>query len=135
MAGAAFTPDGAAGPLEISGRAAVAVHDARLGGTGVFHLFRLPISLEAGMHDVLARDGVKLGAFVQSAKHDDALQMLGDLAGSEPTRVPRISTAVARGATAEPRHAAIAIESPAPQLSPRPRVLLLALRPREREVG
>ncbi len=37
MAGAAFTPDGAAGPLEISGRAALAVHDARLGGTGVFH--------------------------------------------------------------------------------------------------
>jgi hypothetical protein len=55
------------GPLEISIRGALAMHDAKLGGTGVYHLFRLPVSLEAGVHHVLARNDARVGALLESA--------------------------------------------------------------------
>jgi hypothetical protein len=85
--------------LEIGSRAALAVHDARLGGTGVYHLFRLPVSVEAAIQDVLARDGTNLAAVVEAVQGGTALDLLGAMAGPEradavagPTNCGRVST-------------------------------------------
>src|SRR5207245_10968458 len=78
-----FARTAAKAALEISSRAAQAVHDAKLGGTGVYHLFRLPVSLEAGVHDVLARNDDTVSALLETATGDDPLQLLVNLAGSE----------------------------------------------------
>jgi hypothetical protein len=54
----------------------------------VFHLFRLPSYIESGIYDALAGDGIRNLSGVIGAR-DDALRMLGDLAGAE-----RIQSAV-----------------------------------------
>jgi hypothetical protein len=77
-----FPRTAARAALEISSRAALAVHDAKLGGTGVYHLFRLPVSLEAGVHEVLARNDDRVSALLESAP-GDGIQMLAAMAGSE----------------------------------------------------
>ncbi len=75
------------------------MHDARLGGTGVYHLFRLPVSIEAAIQDALARDGANLGAVVDAVKRDTALDLLGAMADPEraeavagPTNCGRVSS-------------------------------------------
>jgi hypothetical protein len=83
-----FPRTAARAALEISSRAALAVHDAKLGGTGVYHLFRLPVSLETGVHEVLARNDARVSALLESAS-GDGMQMLAAMAGSE--RVESVS--------------------------------------------
>jgi hypothetical protein len=75
------------------------VHDARLGGSGVYHLFRLPVSLEAAIQDAFAGDGANLSAVVEAVKEDTALRLLGEMAGQEraeaaegPTNCGRVSS-------------------------------------------
>jgi hypothetical protein len=70
--------------LEMASRAAQAAHDARLGGTGVYHLFRLPGALEADIHDLLARGKPELVPLLKSVTGEEAMRLLLDLAGSEP---------------------------------------------------
>jgi hypothetical protein len=84
-----FPRTAARAALEISSRAALAVHDAKLGGTGVYHLFRLPVSLEAGVHDVLVRNDAKVSALLETVQGDGGIQMLADMASSE--RVESVS--------------------------------------------
>jgi hypothetical protein len=98
-----FPRTAARAALEIGSRAALAVHDARLGGTGIYHLFRLPVSIEAAIQDVLARNGANLGAVVEAARGDTVLDLLGEMAGPEradvvagPTNCGRV-TSVQRG--------------------------------------
>src|SRR6266852_3936744 len=93
-----FPRTAARAALEISSRAALAVHDAKLGGTGVYHLFRLPVSLEAAVHDVLARNDARVSALLESTP-GDGIQMLAAMAGSErvesvggPLNCGRVST-------------------------------------------
>ena len=85
--------------LEIGSRAALAVHDARLGGGGVYHLFRLPVSMEAAIQDVLAGDGTNLPAVVEGVNEDTAFGLLAEMAGPEraeasegPTNCGRVSS-------------------------------------------
>lgn len=59
------------------------MHDTNLGGTGVYHLFRLPVSLEAGIYDVLAGNDARVSSLLEFPSGDDALQQLAKLAGSE----------------------------------------------------
>jgi hypothetical protein len=94
-----FPRTAARAALEIGSRAALAVHDARLGGTGVYHLFRLPVSIEATIQDLLARDGTSLDAVVEVVRGETALDLLGGMAGPEradvvagPTNCGRVSS-------------------------------------------
>jgi hypothetical protein len=71
--------------------------------TGVYHLFRLPVSTEATIQDVLGRDSTNLGAVVDAATGDIALDLLGEMAGPEradvvagPTNCGRV-TSLQRG--------------------------------------
>ena len=72
--------------LETAGRAAAIEHDARIGRTGVYHLFRLPVADEVAVrawlgqttgHEVVRR----LAALGSVDERRDALQAL---AGTEP---------------------------------------------------
>jgi hypothetical protein len=95
-----FPRTAARAALEIGSRAALAVHDARLGGTGIYHLFRLPVSIEAAIQDVLARDDSNLGVVVvEAARGEAALELVREMAGLEradavvgPTNCGRVSS-------------------------------------------
>jgi hypothetical protein len=70
-----------------------------LGGTGVYHLFRLPGSLEANIHDSLSQSGPRLDVLIDCAAGDDAMEVLARLAGAErveavsgPVNCGRVST-------------------------------------------
>jgi hypothetical protein len=71
--------------LETAGRAARIQHDARIGRTGAYHLFRLPVSDEAALRIAL-RDAATLTALAQLVDIGDAgarLAALEALAGQE----------------------------------------------------
>jgi len=72
--------------LEIVTRAARTVHDSHLGGTGVYHLFRLPRSFEMAINEQLVEEKPDLSELTALAK-TEALEMLVRLAGAEPQTV------------------------------------------------
>ncbi len=64
-----------------AGEAARAVHDSRIGRGRVFHLFRLPAEMEAGLHQLLLGcDPDHLLGVIKS--REDSLQVLRGLSGS-----------------------------------------------------
>jgi hypothetical protein len=71
--------------LQTAGRAARIQHDARIGKTGAYHLFRLPVPDEAALR-VALRDVETVSALAQLADVGDAaarLEALASLAGQE----------------------------------------------------
>jgi hypothetical protein len=71
--------------LETAGRAARIQHDARIGRTGAYHLFRLPVPEEAALRAAL-QDAETVSALAQQADvGDDAARLaaLAALAGQE----------------------------------------------------
>jgi|UniRef100_A0A7C3R5P9 hypothetical protein len=71
--------------IHAAGRVACDVHDRSVGRIGVYHLFRLPESLEAEIHQI---PPVSDGEFVERIRSrlgspDDLMKMLQSLCGSE----------------------------------------------------
>lgn len=73
--------------------AARRVHDDRIGVGRVFHLFRLPESLERRLHDLITRDGAATGTLGSKQEAEDFLSDLDSPVdpSTGPVRVGSIS--------------------------------------------
>lgn len=71
--------------IHAAGRVACDVHDRSVGRTGVYHLFRLPESLEAEIHRIPPASDEEFVERLRSclARPDDLIKMLQSLCGSE----------------------------------------------------
>jgi len=76
-----------AASLETAGRAAAREHDARIGRSGAYHLFRLPAADEVAIHELLRSRGtdelLQPLAALSDAARLDALDALADGAGAD----------------------------------------------------
>jgi hypothetical protein len=70
--------------LEVAGRAARLEHDARIGRTGAYHLFRLPPAVEADLQERMRNGSLDLTSWAALRTREERLRALGELAGAEP---------------------------------------------------
>lgn len=76
--------------IHAAGRAACAAHDKAVGRVGVYHLFRLPESLESEIHASPSPDDVEFISQLRSClgRREDLLEMLSALCIGPPAKGP-----------------------------------------------